>query len=64
MADEVDFESKTEPATQRRREEAHEQGHFAFSTELVTGFTLLVGIGGLAFLAHTLGSGLLGQTRV
>lgn len=64
MADEIDFDQKTEPATPRRREEAAEQGQFALSTELNTGIVMIIGVGGLAFLAHTLGDVLLSQTRV
>lgn len=64
MAEEADFQSKTEPASPRRREEAAEQGKFATSTELNTGITVLLGIGGLAFLAHAFGDGLLLQTRI
>jgi len=64
MADESDFASRTEDPTPRRREEAAEKGQFAFSTELNTGIGLLVGVGGVALLAHTLGGGMLDQTRV
>jgi flagellar biosynthetic protein FlhB len=65
MADEdVDLQSKTEPATPRKREEAAEQGRFAVSTELTTGITILMGVGGLAMLADTLGNALLDQTRL
>lgn len=65
MADEdVDLQSKTEPATPRRREEAAEQGRFALSNELITGVTIFAGIGGLALVAHELGGGLLSQTRI
>jgi flagellar biosynthetic protein FlhB len=64
MADEIDFEQKTEPASPRRREELAEQGKFALSTELSTGIIMVIGVGGLAILARELGDGLLAQTRV
>jgi flagellar biosynthesis protein FlhB len=64
MADDLDFESKTEPPSPRKREQAHEQGQFAHSPELVSGLILFVGVAGLLYLTHTLGSGLLTQTRV
>src|SRR5947208_1930588 len=64
MAEDFDFESRTEAPTPRRREEAAERGQFAFSTELNTGIILIAGIGGLSFLAHTLGGELLAQTRI
>lgn len=64
MADEADFDQKTEPASPRRREDAAEQGQFALSTELNTGVVMVIGVGGLAFVAHTLGDWLLAQTRV
>jgi flagellar biosynthetic protein FlhB len=64
MADESEFDQRTEPATPRRREEAAEQGQFALSTELNTGIIMIVGAGGLAFLATSLGNALLWQTRI
>ncbi len=63
MAEEQDFESKTEAPSPRRREEAHEQGQFAYSPELTSGISLFFGVGALAILAHTLGGGLLAQMR-
>lgn len=63
MAEDFDFESKTEEATPRRREEAAERGQFALSSELTTGVVLMVGVGGLSFLAHSIGQGLLAETR-
>ena len=63
MADDIDLQSKTEPPSPRRREQAAEEGQFAFSPELNTGVVLFVGIAGLFALAHTLGGGLLAQTR-
>ena len=62
MADETDVGSKTEPPSPRKREQAHEQGQFAHSTDLVSGLVLFVGVAGLLYLAHELGSGLLTQT--
>jgi flagellar biosynthesis protein FlhB len=64
MADEMDFDQKTEPASPRRREAAAEEGRFALSTELNTGIVMIIGVGGLAFLAHSLGSDLLQQMRI
>jgi flagellar biosynthetic protein FlhB len=63
MAEELDFQSRTEAPTPRRREEAYEQGKFAFSTELTSSIVLFVGIGGLALFANWSGGGLLHQTR-
>src|ERR1041385_3282331 len=63
MAEELDFQSRTEPPTPRRREEAYEQGKFAFSAELNSSIVLFVGIGSLALFAHFAGGGLLQQTR-
>jgi flagellar biosynthetic protein FlhB len=62
MAD--DFESRTEAATPRRREEAREQGQVAFSTELVTGVLLVAGLAMLSLGAGGLGTGLLTTTRL
>jgi flagellar biosynthetic protein FlhB len=61
---EVDFESRTEPPSPRRRERAQEEGQFAFSAELNSGIVLFIGMGGLLWLAHALGGGLLAQTRL
>jgi flagellar biosynthesis protein FlhB len=63
-AEELDQQSKTEPPSPRKREQAHEQGRFAHSTDLVSGLVLFVGVTGLLYLAHELGGGLLSQTRV
>src|SRR2546430_804354 len=63
MADDIDFQSKTEPPSPRRRERAQEEGQFAFSPELTTGVVLFAGALGLFLLARTLGGGLLAQTR-
>src|SRR6266478_2778440 len=62
MAEE--FESRTEAATPRRREEAREQGQVAFSAELVTGVFLLAGIAALSLGASRLGGGLLTEARL
>jgi flagellar biosynthetic protein FlhB len=66
MADDadIDFESKTEAPTPRRREQAAEEGRFAFSTELTTGFVLFSGMAGLFFFGPRLGDDLLNQTRM
>ena len=64
MAEDFDRESKTEAPTPRRREQAYEQGQFAISAELTAGVVVFVGIGALAMLAHTLGDGLLVNTRI
>lgn len=59
-----DFDSRTEPATPRRREEAREQGQVAYSRELNTGVILLAGVGALAMAAHHFGGELLGVIRL
>ena len=64
MAEEQDAGSKTEPPSPRKREQAHEQGQFAHSQDLVSGLVLFVGVAGLLYLAHELGGGLLRQTRL
>lgn len=64
MAESQDFESRTEAPSPRRREQAHEQGQFAYSPELTSGVALFFGVGALALLAHTLGGGLLRQMRI
>ena len=64
MAEEMDFQSRTEPPSPRRRERAEEEGQFALSGELTTGFVLFAGTLGLYFLARTLGGGLLDQIRL
>jgi flagellar biosynthetic protein FlhB len=64
MAEELDQESKTEPPSPRKREQAHEQGQFAHSADLVSGLVLFVGVAGLLYLTQALGSGLLTQTRI
>ena len=63
MAEELDFESRTEAPTPRRREQAYERGQFAFSGDLNAGLVLFVGIGGMWFLSQQLGGGLLQETR-
>jgi flagellar biosynthetic protein FlhB len=59
-----DQESRTEPPSPRRREQAAERGQFAHSPDLVSGLVLFVGVAALLYLAHTLGNGLLTQTRI
>ncbi len=63
MATPEDLESRTEPATQRRREEAREQGRVAFSGELAGGLLLLAGVVLLAATARLAGGGLLDAVR-
>src|SRR5947207_2653358 len=63
MADDIDFQSRTEPPSPRRRERAEEEGQFALSPELTTGVVLFAGALGLLLLTRTLGGGLLAQTR-
>jgi flagellar biosynthetic protein FlhB len=62
MADDLG-QSRTEPATPRRREEARQQGQVAYSNELVSGLLLLAGVAALVVGAGTLGSGLLEAVR-
>lgn len=62
MADE-DFESKTEAPTQRRREEARQQGQVAFSADLVGAVQLLVAVVALSVNGASLGRGLLALAR-
>src|SRR5262245_34097446 len=64
MAEELDFQSRTEPPSPKRRERAHEEGQFALSGELTTGTILFAGALGLWLLGHLLGGGLLKQMRV
>jgi flagellar biosynthesis protein FlhB len=64
MAEDLDLGSKTEPPSPRKREKAHEEGQFAHSPDLVSGLVLFVGVAGLLYLTHALGSGLLTQTRI
>lgn len=58
-----DFDSRTEPATQRRREEAREKGQVAFSTELIGGLLLLTAMIFLLVTARGTGGGLLDAIR-
>lgn len=53
MADDHDQDQKTEQATDKRREEAHERGQFAKSPEITILFTLAAVFGVLAFTART-----------
>ncbi len=57
MADE-DFESKTEAPTQRRREEAREQGQVAFSMDFTGAVQLLAAVVMLYVTGPTIGHGL------
>src|SRR5260370_36407355 len=58
-----DLESRTEPATPRRREEARKQGQVAFSAELAASLVLLAGVALLGFLGPRLGRELLDAVR-
>jgi flagellar biosynthetic protein FlhB len=64
MAEDLDLGSRTEPPSPRRREQAREEGKFAYSPELNSGLLLFAGAAGLIWLAGTLGGGLLAQTRL
>jgi flagellar biosynthetic protein FlhB len=63
MADFQEQDARTEPASPRKREQAAEEGRFAFSTDLNSGIVLIAGVGGLMMLAQVVGSGLLAQIR-
>jgi flagellar biosynthetic protein FlhB len=64
MAESDDYDSRTEPATQRRRDEAREQGRVAYSSELVGGLLLLASMILLTNLGGTLSGGLLDSVRI
>jgi flagellar biosynthetic protein FlhB len=63
MAEDVDQESKTEPASPQRREEARRQGQVAFSPELTGNLLLLTGVILLLVRGPTMGQDLLGVIR-
>src|SRR5271166_929922 len=63
MAAPEDLDARTEPATQRRRDEARQQGRVTFSGELSGGVLLLAAMVLLAAMARTLGVGLLETVR-
>jgi flagellar biosynthetic protein FlhB len=58
MAEPEDLESRTEPATQRRRDEARQEGRVTFSAELASGLLLLASTILLAVLARGIGDAL------
>ncbi len=58
-----DLESRTEPATPRRREEARQQGQVAFSAELAAALVLVAGVALLALLGPRVGRELLDTIR-
>lgn len=58
MAEEDLGQTKSEEPTQRRREEAREQGQVAFSTDLTTGLLLLATLAALASFVPMIASGL------
>ncbi len=64
MAEEDPGQSRTEAPTQRRREEAREQGRVAVSQDLTATLLILAGILGLFLGTRTLGSGLLDGVRM
>jgi flagellar biosynthetic protein FlhB len=59
MAGPEDLDSRTEPATQRRRDEARQEGRVTFSPELASGLLLLASALLLTGLARSVGGGLL-----
>src|SRR5216684_4622091 len=63
MAEEFN-QSKTEAPTQRRREEARQQGQVAISSELTSGLLLLAGVLGLWLGGRALAAGLLTSIRL
>jgi flagellar biosynthetic protein FlhB len=63
MASPEDLDSRTEPATQRRRDEARDQGRVTFSPELSGGLLLLAGTLLLAAMARGVGNGLVDAVR-
>ena len=62
MADGQDHD-KTELPSQRRRDEAREQGQFAYSHELINGLLMFGGTMGLSWIGATLATGLSGDLR-
>ena len=62
MAEEEGFD-KTEQPTQRRRDDAREQGQFAYSHELINGLLLLAGTIGLWFNGAAIAGGLSGDIQ-
>lgn len=56
-------ETKTEAPTQRRRDEARDQGQVAFSPDLTSSLVLLAGLAALMLAASTIGGGLLECVR-
>src|SRR5579871_4792019 len=63
MATPEDFDSRTEPATQRRREEVRREGQVAFSGELSGGLLLLATTVLLVAAGRGVGGGLLEAVR-
>lgn len=63
MAEEFS-QSKTEAPTQRRREEAQQEGQVAVSPDLNTGVILLVGVGVLVMSAASITAGLTDSVRL
>ena len=56
MAEGPEKDTKTEPATPRRRREARKNGQVAMSTELIAALMLIAGFGALVFTGGTIGT--------
>ncbi|MBX9677697.1 MAG: EscU/YscU/HrcU family type III secretion system export apparatus switch protein [Gemmataceae bacterium] len=63
MADEQ-RDSRTEPATQRKRQDAREQGQVAVSQDLYAGAMILIGVAVLAFAGRQFAVSMLDEVRV
>jgi flagellar biosynthesis protein FlhB len=63
MATPEDLDSRTEPATQRRRDDARQEGRVTFSPELGGGLLLLASAVLLAAMARNVGGGLVDAVR-
>jgi flagellar biosynthetic protein FlhB len=64
MALEEDLgQSRSEPATPRRREQAREEGRLAYSPDLTSGLLLLAALGALIWVGPSIAEGLLGAVR-
>jgi flagellar biosynthetic protein FlhB len=64
MALEEDLgQSRSEPATPRRREQAREEGRLAYSADLTSGILLLAALGALLWLGPSIANGLRNVVR-
>src|SRR5215207_7846105 len=63
MAEDADNEDKTFEASPRRREEARQQGRYAFSQDLASSALTLAGVVGLMQLGPYMGGNLLDEFR-